>query len=220
MSITNQNITKAIIRSQHCQRNWDLSKKIPEEDFEVIRTAITQCPSKQNIAFYNTYFVTNRDVIEKIHAATMGFILDPETKTSTTNTQTLANLVVVFTKRDFSNQFSTTDPHRNAQIDEIIQGAKEGSASWKTLERDRQLAVGIAAGYCNITASLMGYSTGCCLCFDNEKVKEALDTQEDILLIMGVGYSQQGINRRVHHTNHNIVFPTKSKIEIKQTVIN
>jgi hypothetical protein len=28
-----QEITKAIIKSQHCQRNWDLSREIPEEDF-------------------------------------------------------------------------------------------------------------------------------------------------------------------------------------------
>ena len=48
----NSDIEKAVIRSQHCQRNFDLNKTIPEEDMKLLETAITECPSKQNFAFY------------------------------------------------------------------------------------------------------------------------------------------------------------------------
>ena len=49
-AVEKSDIKKAIIRSQHCQRNWDLTKKIPSEDIKMIETAVTNCPSKQNVA--------------------------------------------------------------------------------------------------------------------------------------------------------------------------
>ena len=58
-------LTKAIDRSQHCQRNFDLSKSIPEVDMKKMVHAVTQCPSKQNVALYEAHFITNRDVIEE-----------------------------------------------------------------------------------------------------------------------------------------------------------
>ena len=55
-------IEKAVHKSQHCQRNWDLSRSIPEEDLQVIETAITACPSKQNyIFYYPSSYITNKD---------------------------------------------------------------------------------------------------------------------------------------------------------------
>ena len=36
--MNNKDIEKAVIRSQHCQRNWDLSKQIPEDDKNTILT--------------------------------------------------------------------------------------------------------------------------------------------------------------------------------------
>lgn len=220
MELTNSDIVKAIIRSQHCQRNWDLSKQIPEEDLEVIKTSVTQCPSKQNIAYYDTYFITNRDVIERIHAATDGFILNKETKLSTTNTQTLANLLIAFVERDFTKQFTTEDKHRNLEMDEIVKGADKDSKAYKSLDTDRKIAVGVAAGYCNMTSSLLGYSTGCCTCFDKSEVKKILNIDSNVMLLMGVGFSQQTVNRRVHHLDSSIVFPTKQKVEIKNVVIS
>ena len=53
-TFTNSEIIKAIHRSQHTQRNYDLSKKIPQADLDLIIEAATQCPSKQNIAYYDS----------------------------------------------------------------------------------------------------------------------------------------------------------------------
>ena len=50
-------LKKAIHKSQHVQRNWDLSKSIPEEDLEMIKEAITGAPSKQNVTFFKPYFI-------------------------------------------------------------------------------------------------------------------------------------------------------------------
>ena len=110
----NSVITKAIIKSQHCQRNWDLEKEIPDEDLQLLTTAGTQCPSKQNIAFYKLHFISNRDVIEKVHSHTSGFVVryNP-TVEYTTNPQTLANLLVVF--EEYFDISTFKDGNRNAQ---------------------------------------------------------------------------------------------------------
>ena len=93
-------LTKAIDRSQHCQRNFDLDKTISSEDMKKLTHAVTQCPSKQNVALYEAHFITNRDLIEAMHQTTQGFDYPKEDGTVgyQTNSQVLANLVVVFTK--------------------------------------------------------------------------------------------------------------------------
>ena len=60
-------IEKAVHKSQHCQRNWDLTKEVPERDLRVMETAVTQCPSKQNYAYYKPYLITNREIIQSIY---------------------------------------------------------------------------------------------------------------------------------------------------------
>ena len=49
----NMELFKAIHSAQHCQRNYDLSQKMPIEDIKTLVTAATKCPSKQNIKFTN-----------------------------------------------------------------------------------------------------------------------------------------------------------------------
>ena len=52
----NQMIKKSIHKSQHCNRNWDLSKSIPQEDIDLITESATQCPVKQNLNFESFSF--------------------------------------------------------------------------------------------------------------------------------------------------------------------
>ena len=104
----NQMIEKSIHKSQHCQRNWDLSREIPAEDLETIKTAATQCPSKQNESFYKVIFVHDRDTINKIADCTKGFHTSSQYpyKANATgmddelqiNTQVQANLLVAFVR--------------------------------------------------------------------------------------------------------------------------
>ena len=53
-------IKKAVIRSQHVQRNWDLSQEMSQDDIDLLVHAATNCPSKQNIAFYKLHVLTDR----------------------------------------------------------------------------------------------------------------------------------------------------------------
>ena len=203
-------ITKAIYRSQHTQRNFDLSKEIPAEHLEVIQAAATQCPSKQNVAHYKLHFITNRDVIEKVHALTP--IERHDGKGMTTNSQVLANLLVVFEQyRDMSNE---EDQLRNDETTTLYAEGQEDQRSYDVLERDANVAVGIAAGYLNLVGSLLGYGTGCCQCMDEPAVMETLGLNGRPLLLMGIGYKDESQNRRVHHSQPDFVFPTRKKQDI------
>lgn len=214
INLDSSSIKKAVIRSQHCQRNWDIEQKIPEEDIDVLEHAVRNCPSKQNVGFYNAYFIQDRETIEAIHEQTNGFVLNPVTGESTTNTQTLANLLVVLTKRDL-NEWKEEDEHRNVQLDSWKSTDETDSEAIQILERDTQVAVGVAAGYLNVIASMLGYSTGCCQCFWPEGIQEILGTDEEPLLLMGIGFADKSRPRREHHKDPSITFPTKKKVEIK-----
>ena len=203
-------ITKAIHRSQHTQRNFDLSKEIPAEHLELIKTAATCCPSKQNIAHYKIHMITNRDVIEKVHALTT--IPRHDGKGMTTNSQVLANLLVVFEEyRDMSNE---KDQFRNDETTTLYADGKEDARAYDVLERDANVAVGIAAGYLNLVGSLLGYGTGCCQCMDEDAVRQTLGLKGRPLLLMGIGFKNEDLNRRVHHSQPDVVFPTRIKQEI------
>ena len=198
----NVDIEKAVIRSQHCQRNFDLEKEIPEKDLKTLVHASTQCPSKQNISFYNLHFITNRLVIDEIYKHTEGFVIDGELEK---NTQVLANLLVAYTKNSKSEGWYM----KKHMTDETIH----------TQVRDVHMSTGISSGYLNLTASILGYSTGCCLCFDEERVRNILDVDEEVLLLMGIGFKNTNKNRRVHALDETKIFDTFKKEEISVNYI-
>ena len=221
-------LTKAIDRSQHCQRNFDLSKSIPEVDMKKMVHAVTQCPSKQNVALYEAHFVTNRDVIEEMHKTTEGFDY-PDGNGGVayqTNSQVLANLVIVFTKlpineKLFENEevdYSVPLGYRSNAAVEWERG-EISETEYTSLLRDQEQAIGIAAGYVNLTASLLGYGTGCCACFDPNDLKKAGGFDNEPALMMGIGFKNPEKNRRVHQTDENFVFPTYKKQKIATNFI-
>jgi nitroreductase len=215
-----KDIKKAVIKSQHCQRNWDLSKDISQEDMELLIHAVSNCPSKQNIAHYKVHFITNRDIIEEIHANTEGFARNytDENIAYETNSQVLANLLIVFEAYDYKLNLPDSTI-RNDETQAWLQTKSLTVQQESVMTRDRHMAVGIAAGYVNVIASMIGYSTGCCACFDLDKVKQILNTDNEILLLMGVGYADSTRNRREHHSS-DFVFPTKKKQPIIINHIN
>jgi hypothetical protein len=216
--IENKDIKKAIIRSQHCQRNFDLTQSIPQEDMDLLMYAATQCPSKQNIAFYKVHFITNREIIENVYSHTDGFLTSKSPTGSVTNSQVLANLLIAFEEYDFTKTFTTINS--NLQASELLEKGDEASSeAKKTIERDKNIALGIAAGYLNLTASLLGYSTGCCNCFGEDTAKAALGFTNKPILLMGIGFKDSKLNRRVHHMDHNFIFPTKSKQTIPLEIV-
>jgi nitroreductase len=198
-------VKKAVLRSQHCQRNYDLSKKIPEHDKELLIHAATNCPSKQNIRFYNLHVFDDQNIIRRIHELTTGVhAYDKDGNfVPTTNSQTMANLLFVFERREISE---LSDFGKTKWTD----GDK---AMVDVYERDLFTSLGIASGYVNLTASMLGYKTGCCQCFEIEELKPYLNIKNDPVLMMGVGYRNDEKSRRQHATN-DLVFPTRTKEEI------
>lgn len=201
-------LLKAIHKSQHVQRNWDLSRSIPEEDLEIIEQACLGAPSKQNVTFFKPYFIQDRPTIEAIHRQTSGFYVQdgvkggkaPKGDRLTTNPQTLANLLIVFVK-DFDKE-----------------QAKKSTDQWDNdslMEQDMHTAVGVAAGYVNMTAAMLGYSTGCCSCCNKDEIQRILNIDEKPLLLMGVGYPDPNKPRRQHHLKDELVFPTNRKGEVE-----
>lgn len=214
---TSSNITKAIRKSQHCQRNWDLTKKIDPDHLNTLKIAVSECPSKQNLSFYSVYFISNRDIIEKIHSATDGFALSASSNETITNSQTLANLLIAFVKNDNIISSDVWGSNQAQQLENFKIVEKEflsNSQENENLLKDRMTAVGIAAGYVNLTANLLGYSTGCCSCYDERKVAEILEIKSEVLLLMGIGFRDQGRSRLEHHKNSEILFPTLKKQSI------
>jgi nitroreductase len=220
---TNNEIEKSVVRSQHTQRNWNLDKRLPKEDINTLLQAVTNCPSKQNIAFYKVHFIQNRNIIEEIHENTNGFgtgrgINLNGVRDTETNPQTLANLLVIFEDYNFLDDLED-DIHRNQATTEYIKNGKLSAAREAELDRDKQIAVGIASGYLNLTASLMGYRTGCCQCMDRNAIKEIAMLKEKPLLLMGVGFPQEGVNRKRHHIR-DFIFPSLKKQPIKYEVLD
>jgi nitroreductase len=216
MELIHDNIEKAIHRSQHCQRNWDLSREIPQEDLDLILTSVTQCPSKQNIAHYKVHAITNRDIIEAIHSHTEGFAVSYAPYKAETNSQVLANLLLVFEAQHVSVD-NDNIAVRNDETRMLMQDGALSTEATEMLLRDRHMAIGIAAGYCNMTSSLLGYGTGCCACYNGKAIQELLGLDNEVVLMMGVGYKNPNLNRRIHHENHTFMFPTKPKQEISVT---
>lgn len=190
---TNSELIKAIHRSQHTQRNYDLSKKIPIEDIKTIITAATQCPSKQNVAFYNLHVIVNRDVINTVYETTTNIHTDDSDYEGLSNPQVLANMLLVFSEKE---QLKSDGQHREARL---VNNQIELEENNRIVEQDKFTALGIAAGYVNLTASLLGYETGCCSCVMNrDLVQELIGSEGQPLLLMGVGFKNNNVNRREH----------------------
>ena len=207
-------IKETIHESQKCQRNWDLNKQIPEEDKNLIIESATNCPSKQNLNYFKLHVIEDREMIEKIHDNTKGFgpiysDYDSELREENsydsdkeeegqmyTNPQVLGHMLLAFTKNE----------------DTLLQRQKDDD--WA---EDRSMAIGIAAGYVNVVATQLGYSTGCCKCMDSEAVKEVLG--ETPILLMGVGIADKTRDRREHHIE-DFKFPTLKKMKNIETIIH
>jgi len=221
LDLSHDSIKKAIHRSQKCQRNWDLSKTIPQEDLDIIAEAATQCPSKQNISYYRVQFITNRDRIEQVYRLTEGAVKDPESRNtgayppngkSYTNPQTLANLLIVYEAKTFEEiNNGEHGPPRNKETYNKSQGIWDEDVR-HSLERDRRIAIGISAGYVNLVSNLLGYATGFCQCVnDKEAMRELLCTRTSPALLMGVGFKNPELNRRIHHADHSVRFGKHKK---------
>jgi len=185
----NNFLEETIIKSQRCQRNWNLDKSIPEEDINTFKTAVTNCPSKQNVLFYKVVFIQNREIIEKIHKSTDSFVYNFEPRKATTNPQILANIVAVFIR--------DRDPELLPRTErEYAKGTTNGK-----IDIDEFKAVGIAAGYLNLTAHMLGYKTGFYGAQHGHDTLLEVFGKQYVFCMLGIGYPDETKHRRDHHLN-------------------
>jgi nitroreductase len=227
-------ISKAVNRSQHTQRNFDLSKTIPDSDLKELLHSMTECPSKNNIAFYGVHMITNRHMIEALYDTTKGFHFKDKDGNwdMQGNSQILANLVVIFEALPINLEMFENEPEgyvppngfRNAEhylmknpqhSNETITSSeivphKTSDEAMAALKTDQATAIGIAAGYLNLTAAMLGYRTGCCSCFNSDAVKQVANLEHGAFLLMGVGFHNNEKNRREHQTD-DFTFHTMRK---------
>lgn len=206
------NLKKAHILGQHCQRNWDLNQSIPQEDIDLIIHAAVQCPSKQNLDFYSLIAIQNREIIEKIYDHT-------ETVVGRKNSQVLGQLLLIFT----SNPKKVSLSDRNCESRNIHNLGRLYHYTKDQLDKnfheDMHQAAGVAAGFVNVTASLLGYRTGCNRCFNDTEIKKILNLKnEKILLMMGIGIHDDSRNRREEHYE-KVLIETYKKIPINITYL-
>jgi nitroreductase len=204
----NMELFRAIHSAQHCQRNYDLSQKMPIEDIKTLVTAATKCPSKQNIKFYKLHVITNRDVIEKVYDACSGMDRSQLENNPSENPQVLGNLVFVFEKQDdFDNESKNSNPETKLY--------KKEEWATRAIEADTNQAIGVAAGMVNLSAAQLGYGTGCCACIiDMDKLKQAIGAENKIGLVMGIGFRNKNKNRLEHHKESKVTFISRKKQEI------
>ena len=96
---------------------------------------------------------------------------------------------------DMEDAKSKTDQHSNYAV----------------MDTDMHQAIGVAAGYTNLTSALLGYSTGCCSCCNKDEIQRILDIPHKPVLLMGVGIADESKPRRQHHLHDHLTFPTKRK---------
>ena len=201
-----EKIKHAIYHAQKAQRNYDHSKTIPEDDFNLLIYAATTCPSKQNEAHYRLHIITDQKKIEEIYFHTKNFSLFKDEKDikeqfsdaggvwkfdrdkCVRNSQVKAN--ILFAYEDYTGQARGGD--------HILAKNNPESVTVKAYTRSKDTSIGISVGELVLTANLLGYRTGISSGFDSNAVRGLLKSENSIKLLVGVGYENKNINRRIH----------------------
>lgn len=145
------NQKKAIKVARRCQRNWDLSKTIPEEHINHWIELITQAPSKQDEAFFDLYVLTDREKIDYLYKEhSWGFTMIPGFNDWVSrNPQMGANAMFIF--------------NRKLPSSDIRNNEKDGT--FRTTDHPNRInnqytSIGIASGIVAFSAAQLGYVTG------------------------------------------------------------
>ena len=213
----NEEIKKAVEVTQQAQRNWDLSKVLPDNDLETLIHAATQSPSKQNETHYSLYVYTDQTIIREIYNHTKLFSLGAETDTgmfkeengkfyqdedrSVHNSQMLANVLFIFAE-------DHGQPRGGNSF--IAQNTKDFTTeSYLNYTEQVNYSIGIATGELLLSAALLGYKTGLCSAFPKDKVGKIIRSKYDPKLLVGIGYENAETDRRLHSETLNSDVPKK-----------
>lgn len=228
--LDDQSLTGLLWNSQRCQRNWDLTKEIPESDQNLLLHAIKSAPSKQNEKHFKVFVISNYDARKKIYDCTKNFAHDADGESlcyypdGTINyknqSQLMGNLLFVFC-RDKNNTYRSSESFAGSKfVEEDKNVSRSGLLDMRTPEQKRKVqekynsmglhAIGISVGYLLVTAHLLGYKTGCSNGFDTQPVVE-ITGNEYPEIIVAVGYDDKSRDRREEHFDRTRLFPSFDK---------
>ena len=206
----------AVNITQRAQRNYDLTKSIPDDDLKTLINVAITSPSKQNETHFNLKVFTDKKMIEKIQETTKLFSLISEKyvdkmfkddhkkgflsndKYNVTNSQVLANVVFVYCEdeselRGGTHIFAKKDGASKLVLDELLE--------------QKSYSMGISTGQLTLSAAMLGYRTGICSAFETSKLQELISSDTDPKLIVGIGYNNENMDRRLHATLKNKDIP-------------
>ena len=209
------NIKELIDSAQRAQRNYDLTKQIPEKDLETLIYAAKNSPSKQNETHYSLYVFTEKDKIEKLYRCTKYFTLskeealDPDKgeqwlydNLSVTNSQTWSNVLFVYTLAD-------TEPRGATHLSALNNINVESTLT--TLMEHKLLSIGISIGEVLLTAASLGYKTGCCSAFKEEEIQDIIMSDHKPVVMLGIGFPNPDMERRFHPEVYNRDVPERRR---------
>ena len=208
-----QTLKNAVDITQRAQRNYDLSKSIPQADLDTLIYTAINSPSKQNETHFKLKVYTDPNLIHNIYDCTKRFglfskdIFDKmykdtdegvigNNKYEVKNSQVLANVVFVY-----------CDDEDNLRGSEQVI-ANRGNASEETrnfFTRLKDFSIGISAGLLSLVAALLGYKTGFCSAYDILQLRAI--TKDEPKLMVGIGYENIDKDRRLHGTLFNRDIP-------------
>tara|TARA_B110000503_G_scaffold104374_1_gene155689 strand:+ start:55 stop:801 length:747 start_codon:yes stop_codon:yes gene_type:complete len=211
MNIRNK-IKQAVDVTNRAQRNYDLTKSIPQEDLDTLIHAAANSPSKQNETHYSLNVSTDANTIYQIYEQTKKFTLyNPDNSpvgtidetdnykqdntNSVTNSQILANAIFVYhdaQPQEENNSYQINLDHQLARANPANSNIN------KNYNQQRNYSVGISVGELILAAGLLGYRTGICSAFDGLAIKNILGSKTTPSLLVGIGYNNPNINRRTH----------------------
>lgn len=203
----------AIDTVQRAQRNYDLSKSIPEEDLELLIYAAKNSPSKQNETHLSLHIFTDEYIIKQIYDCTNKFTLGVQEALeedkgeewlyqnySVKNSQILANALFVYVEDEGEARGATH-----------LRGQNGDDFGKRILTEQKNFSMGISIGELILTAGLLGYKTGICSAMDEDAVKEIIGTENSVKILVGVGFENEGVDRRLHAETLNKEIPEERR---------
>jgi len=209
--------------AERCQRNWDYSRPVTDEDIKTLTHVATTMPTKQNVDYFELLVSTNPKFNQSCYDIAVN-TLDPsysEENGNLRNAQVNAPLLMIWVPV-YDNP---------AMTERVVDPGDER----KTERGNRSLSIGISSGATALTAAQLGYKTGFCVCMDwpnlKDLVREDFTDPEVVRIVdklgknneglcLGIGHPDSGFKRTDVVKDNKVVLQIRSfDKEIKTTII-
>lgn len=185
---------------QHCQRNWDLSKKIDPETIDWLMTVGYSTPTKQNLDTFEVVCIKDRSIIQQFSKAAT----NPDY-----NSDLLSNNLKTQMKRG-RNQNPQTDSnllflffHKPDERTSDIRQSREGGNPEEKIKykHNTGFEMGLSASAIGIAANSIGMRSGFCRCIWHDILPQNILDQYNLdrcnlEIMLGIGYPL--------HNNHTL----------------